>query len=100
MPWEKAILRSGGGLQVNRVVDGMRPGVGRQEFVMATKALAQVGAESVINGAPVGKVSIHVAEGDAVGEGRRIAGSVEALGLETLQDLLAKTDTCCATACY
>ena len=79
MTWEKAVLRSGGGLQVNRVVDGMRPGVGRQEFVVAAKTLAQVGAEAVVNGASVGEVCVHVAERNAIGQRRRIAGGVEAL---------------------
>ena len=38
---------------------------------MRAEALAQVGAEAVIDRAAVGVVGVHVAEGDASGEGRR-----------------------------
>ena len=64
---EVAVLRSERGLQVGGIVNGVRPGVGREEFVMAAEALAQVGGQAVIDRAAVGVVGVHVAEGDAAG---------------------------------
>src|SRR5882757_116865 len=93
MPWKEAILGSSGGLQVDRVINGMRPGVRGQEFVVAAKAFSQVGTQAVVNGASVGKVGVHVAERDTVSKGRWIAGGIEALTAKALQDLLGEADT-------
>src|ERR1700732_3562695 len=60
----------------------MRKGVRRQKFVMVAKALLQIWGESMVNRAAVGVVGVHVAEGYASGQGRGIAGSAEASGLQ------------------
>ncbi len=52
-------------LQIGRVVDRMRPGVGSEKFVVLVEALAQVGAESVIDRTAVRVVGVHVAERNA-----------------------------------
>src|SRR5262249_11951873 len=87
---EITVLRSQRRLQVGRVVDGVRPGVRAEKFVVISKALAQIGGKSVINRAAVGEIRIHVAEGDAVGEGRGIAIGVETLAGQAALDRLGK----------
>ena len=77
-----AVLRGKSGLQIGGIVDGVRPGVGGQKFVVLGEALAEIGAESVIDRTAVGVVGVHVAEGDAAGVGEAvgrggIAGLVE-----------------------
>ena len=89
-----AVLRRERGLQIGGIVNGMRPGVGSEEFVVAVEALAQVGGEAVIDGAAVGVVGIHVAEGDAAGEAPSGTGAQFALN-PWLARLLS---SCCARA--
>ena len=74
----KTVLGSSGGLQIRRIVNRVRPGVGTEEFVVPAEALAQVDREPVIDGTAVGEVGVHVSEGNAACEGRRIARRVEA----------------------
>ena len=49
---------------------------------MIAKAFFQVGSEPVVDRAAVGVVGVHVAEGDAAGQGSRIAGRAQASGLQ------------------
>ena len=39
-------MRSKRGLEVGRVVDGVRPGVGGQELVVIAEALAEIGGQA------------------------------------------------------
>ena len=48
-----AILRSKRRLQVRGIVDRVRPGVRREKFVMVAEALAQIGAQAVVDRAAV-----------------------------------------------
>src|SRR5579864_7615018 len=86
---EEAVLRCERGLQIGGVVDGVRPRVGREEFVMLVEALAQVGGEAVVDRTAVGVVRVHVAEGDAAAKSasnRRSTTRVESLAGETALD--------------
>src|ERR1700689_5979023 len=73
-----AVLWRERGLQIGGVVDGVRPGGGREKFVVVAETLAQIGAEAVIDGTAVGIIGVHVAERDAAGEADRTAIRVEA----------------------
>ncbi len=59
----------------------MRPGVRGEEFEVLVEAAAQVGAEAVVDGTPVGVVGVHVAEGNAAGvsAGKGSTGCIESL---------------------
>jgi len=61
-----AILWRERGLQVGRVINSVRPGIGREEFVMTAETLAQVGAETMVDGTSIGVVGVHVPERNAV----------------------------------
>ena len=74
---EEAILRGKSGLEVGGVVNGVRPGVGGQEFVVAAEALTKIGGEPVIDRTAVRVVGVHVAEGDAIAEGAWVAVCIE-----------------------
>src|SRR6266404_626574 len=78
---EIAVLRGERGLQVRRIVDRVRPGIGRQELVMVAEALAEIDGQPIVVRCAIGIVGVHVAKGDAVriiGCGRhRVAFRVE-----------------------
>src|SRR5258708_30037074 len=83
----ETILGSERRLQVGGIVDGVRPGVRRKEFVVLVEAFAQVGAEAVIDGTPIRVVRIHVAKGYAIGQSGRpgVAASIQPSGLQVGQ---------------
>src|SRR6266403_3222762 len=78
---EVTVLWGERGLQVGRIVDGVRPGVGGEELVVVVEALAEIDGQPVVVRSAIGIVGIHVTEGDAVriiGRGRhRVAFRVE-----------------------
>ena len=71
------VLRLQRRLQIGRVVNGMRPGVGRQKFVVLAEAFTQVGGEAVVDRTPIGEIGRRIAEGYATGQRRGIAGSAK-----------------------
>src|SRR6266404_2985671 len=62
---EVAVLWGKRGLQVGRIVDGVRPGVGGEELVVVVEALAEIDGQPVVVRSAIGIVGIHVTEGDA-----------------------------------
>ena len=64
--WEEAVLGGKRGLKVGRVIDRVRPGVGRQKFVVIRETLFEVRRETVVNGAAIRIVRVHIAERNTV----------------------------------
>src|SRR3984893_2596470 len=101
---EITVLRGERGLQVGRIVDRVRPGVGRQELVMVVEALAEIDGQPVVVRSAVRIVGVHVAKGDAAGvieRGRRgVASRIEpwersekSLGLRHAWSLAAQIES-------
>ena len=80
-----AVLRGERGLEVGGIVDGVRPSVGGEEFVVAAEALAEIGGQPVIDRTAVGVVGIHIAERNAAGVGKAVAWVGIAVGVEAGQ---------------
>src|SRR5262245_62237869 len=66
----------------------MRPGIRPKKLIVPAEALAQVRAEAVIDRTTVGKVGVHVAEGNTIRVSGGIAVRVESLARQTAFDRL------------
>src|SRR6267143_286457 len=70
---EAAVLRLEWGLQVGRVINGVRPGVTGEQLEAIRETLREVESQSVVPGVAIGELRVDAVEGNGNTEALRVA---------------------------